>query len=111
VSDTVARIATLLGFLVISAVAALLIVGAIVHLLGQLTPVMLLAAAIVVAVCASRRRSAAARVRYRPALPPPVGWGSAPPPGWVLKPVWIGPPPTRASAVIAAEVIEDDRRG
>ena len=109
---------TLLGFVVMSAIVAVLIVGAVVQLIIQLIPYLLLAAAIAVAVQALRRHSAPP-VRHRPALPPPqpryrthAGQVGPPPGGWVFLPVWVGPPPRRPGpAVIDAEVIEDDRRG
>jgi hypothetical protein len=109
---------TIFGFMVVSAIVAVLIVGAVIQLLIQLIPYLILAAGIVVAVHALRRRSTPP-VPYRPALPPPqprhrthprrVG----PPPGaWVFVPVWVAPPPRRPDpSVIDAEIIEDDRRG
>ena len=98
-----------MGFLVLGAIATVLIVGAIVALVVQLIPYILLAAVILVAVHASHRRALPPRAA---AAPPPVGWGSAPPSGWVLMPVWVGSPPRwRHPPVIDAEVIEDERGG
>ena len=107
-----------MGFVAVSAIVAVLILGAVVQLIIQLIPYLLLAAAITLAVHALRRRGAPP-VRHRPALPPPqagyrthAGQVGAPPGGWVFLPVWVGPPPRRPNpAVIDAEVIDDDRHG
>ena len=113
-------------FAVMAAVVAVLALT-VVQIVIKLAPVLaLLAVAVVVTKAVQARR------RPHPlqisALPPartvapaamapparPVGWASQAPGGWVLLPVWMGPPPVAwqpTPTVVDAEVIEDDRRG
>ena len=110
-----------MGLVVMSAIVAVLVVGAVVQLIIQLLPYR----------CWRRRSRSAVQARRRPALRPfaPAGTAAtaarryrthagagrrgAPPGGWVFLPVWVGPhrPRRPGPAVIDAEVIEDDHRG
>jgi hypothetical protein len=102
---------TLMGFIVMSAIVVLLLVGAVVALMVQLLPYIVVG--MVIGVLLQRRRRPhplAPRPVYRQPLPPPKR-PLPPPGGWVYLPVWVGPPPQRPRSVIDAEVIEDPRYG
>jgi len=118
----------LLGFVLFCAAVSMLVVAALVQLLISLLPFLVVVAAVLLVVRMRRPRHAAVPVarlparrpqsggyhRSPPALAPPrpPGWAPGPAGGWVLLPVWVGPPAPRARPpVIDAEVIEEDRRG
>ncbi|BBZ15526.1 hypothetical protein BST20_06615 [Mycobacterium branderi] len=107
-----------MGFLAVGTLVVLLIVGAIVQLLVQLIPYVVLGAGIIVAARALHRRAgprnpyrapASGRGQRSGASRGPRGQETALPQGWVMVPVWVGPRP--AHPVIDGEVIEDDDRG
>lgn len=84
-------------FAVMAALTAVLAL-AVVQIVIKLAPLLLLIAVAVVVIKAVQAR--------RPAPQAPGGW--------VLLPVWMGPPPVAwqpTPTVVDAEVIEDDRRG
>src|SRR5258707_11418329 len=101
---------TLMTLFAMSAIMVLLLVGAVVALMVQLLPYIIVG--MVIGALLRRRRRPhppAPRPGYRQPLPPPQR--QLPPGGWVYVPVWVGPPPQRPRPVIDAEVIEDPRYG
>jgi hypothetical protein len=113
-------------FAVMAAVVAVLALT-VVQIVIKLAPILVLIAVAVVVIKAVQARRHP-HPPARPALPParrmiaartppparPVGWAPQAPGGWVLLPVWMGPPPVAwqpTPTVVDAEVIEDDRRG
>lgn len=120
---------TLLALFALLAAVMAVAVLAVVQILIKLAPVLILIAVVVLVMKAIRGRHRPPAAPPMRALPPgravapvrsappshPVGWAPTQPGGWVLLPVWMGPPPMAwrpaAPMVVDAEVIEDQRRG
>ena|SRR5258707_7566137 len=102
---------TLMTLFAMSAIMVLLLVGAVVALMVQLLPYIIVG--MVIGVLLRRRRRPhplAPRRVYRQPLTSPQR--QLPPSGrWVYVPVWVGPPPQRPKPVIDAEVIEHPHYG
>lgn len=114
----------LLALFAIMATLTAVLALAVVQIVIKLAPLLLLIAVVVVVTkgMQARRRPQLPAAPIGRAVTParmapparPVGWAPQAPGGWVLLPVWMGPPPVAwqpTPTVIDAEVIEDDRRG
>ena len=100
----------LMTLFAMSAIVGLLLVGAVVALMVQLLPYIIVGM-VIGALLRRRRRGRPPVVRsaYRAPVAPRSAYAVTPS-GWAYVPVWVGPSPRRPMPVIDAEVIEDHRR-
>lgn len=102
---------TLMALFAMTAIVGLLLMGAVVALMVQVLPYIIIGMVIGVLLQRRRRRGGPPVVRsaYRAPVPPRSAYAVAPS-GWAYVPVWVGPSPRQQMPVIDAEIIEDHRR-